>query len=335
MTKIICIGSASKDIFFPTPGGVIIETPEELDSQEKLAFELGAKYQVEKIYEAPGGCAANVAQGLSRLGVDTSCYSKIGRDKTGTWIKEELEKEGVKTDLLNMDENCISDVSAIIVDEKTKDHIVFFNRDANDKLEIDIEKLKGAENIFISALNGDWEGHIDRILEAARENGSKIILNPGQRNIKDNPEKIIETIENSEILVLNKDEAIEILLSDMGDKENDILNDEVFLIGKLKEMGPKIVALTNGKEGAWVSDGRDIFFSKLVIKNPVDSLGAGDSFSSGFLSGILMGESLENSLRWGMANSTNVIMFYGAKEGLLNRGQIGEKIEDIDTEKLV
>ncbi len=335
MTKIICIGSSSKDIFFPTPGGVIIETPEELDSQEKLAFELGAKYQVEKIYEAPGGCAANVAQGLSRLGVDTACYSKIGGDKTGNWIKEELEKEGVKTDLLDIDGNCISDVSAIIVDEKSKDHIVFFNRDANDKLEINPDKLKGSENIFISALNGDWEDHIDKILEIARENGSKIILNPGQRNIKDNPEKIIETIESSEVLVLNKDEAIEILMPESGDEEGDSLNDEIFLMGKLKEMGPKIVALTNGREGAWVSDERDIFFSKLLVKNPVDSLGAGDGFSSGFISGILMGESIEDALRWGMANSTNVIMFYGAKEGLLNREQMAEKIGNIDTEKLV
>ena len=335
MNKIICIGSSSKDIFFPTPGGIIVETPDEIDSQKKLAFELGAKYQVEKIFEAPGGCAANVAQGLARLGIDTACYSKIGGDKTGAWIKEELEKEGVKTNLLNIDENCISDVSAIIVDEKSKDHIVFFNRDANDKLEIDTEKLKDAENIFISALNGDWEGHIDKILEAIRENSAKIILNPGQRNIKDNPSKIIEVIENSEILILNKDEAIEIMMAELNDQDSEVLNDEIFLIGKLKDMGPKIVALTNGKEGAWVSDGGEIFFSKLPVKNPVDSLGAGDSFSSGFLSGLLSGENIEKSLSWGMANSTNVIMFYGAKEGLLRKDDISEKIKDVNTEKLV
>lgn len=322
-------------MFFPTSGGVIIETPEELDSQEKIAFELGAKYQVEKIVEAPGGCAANVAQGLARLGVDTSCYSRIGNDKTGEWITEELKKEGVKTDFLQVDEKCISDISSIIVDEKSKDHIVFFNREANDRLEIDVDKLSGAENIFISALNGDWKSHLDKIMEAAKKSKAKIILNPGQRNIKDNPAKVIEVIENSEILVLNKDEAIEVMMSEINDEENKSLNDEVFLIGKLKEMGPKVVALTDGRKGAWVNDGSEIIFSKVVVDNPVDSLGAGDAFSSGFLAGILSGKSVRDSLKWGMANSTSVIMFYGAKEGLIRKEEITERIKNIKTEDLI
>lgn len=335
MKKIICIGSSSKDIFFPTPGGVIIETPEELDSQEKLSFELGAKYRVKNIFEAPGGCAANVAQGLARLGVDTYCYSNIGQDKTGEWIKEELEKEGVKTDLLHIEENSISDVSAIIVDEKSKDHIVFFNRDANDKLKISADKFKDAENIFISALNGEWEDHLDKILEVSSDNNIRVIFNPGQRNIKDNAGKVVEVIENSQILILNKDEAIEILMSELVERDNDSLNDELFLIEKLRDMGPEIVALTNGKEGAWVSYGEEILYSKLLIKDPVDSLGAGDGFSSGFLSGVLMGESVENSLRWGMANSTSVIMFYGAKGGLLDSENITEKTKDISIESQI
>jgi len=335
MNKIICIGSSSKDMFFPTPGGVIIKTPEELDSQEKLSFELGAKYQVSKIIEVPGGCAANVAQGLARLKVDTACYSNIGGDKVGSWIKEELELEGVKTDFLYIDDTCISDVSAIVVDEKSKDHIVFFNRDANDKLEINIEKLKSAENIFISALNGNWEDHIDKILRVASKNDIRIIFNPGQRNIKDNPSKIIETVENSGILILNKDEAIEILMSKLSDDDKENLSDEIFLIGELKKMGPRIVAMTNGKKGAWVSNGKEVLFSKISIKNSVDSLGAGDGFSSGFLSGVLNDESMENSLCRGMANSISVIKFYGAKEGLLKEKDMVKKIKEVNVEKLV
>jgi len=335
MKKIICIGSASKDIFFPTPGGVVIKTPEELDSQEKLSFELGTKYQVEEIFEAPGGCAANVAQGLARLGIDVSCYSRIGGDKVGDWIKEELEKEGVDISLLQIDSNAVSDVSAIIVDEKSKDHVVFFNRDANNKLEIDETDVEGAENIFISALNGDWQNHIDKILKTASEKDIKIILNPGQRNIKDDPTKIIEVIENSETLILNKDEAIEIIMSDAKEYDEETLNDEIFLIESLRGMGPKTVALTNGKEGAWVSDGKEVFFAKFYVKNPIDSLGAGDAFSSGFLSGVLTHESIENSLRLGIANSASVIMYYGAKKGLLKEEEIIEKLSNINTEKLV
>ncbi len=81
--KIICIGSSSKDIFFPTDEGVILETPEDLTSQRKIAFELGAKFRAEDRYEALGGCAANVAAGLARIGFETEYYTKIGDDDLG------------------------------------------------------------------------------------------------------------------------------------------------------------------------------------------------------------------------------------------------------------
>ncbi len=338
MNEIICIGSSSKDIFFPVEGGVLFDTPEDLTSQKKMAFELGAKFQAKEIFEAPGGCSANVSQGLARLGVKVACYTKIGKDTTGKWIKNELKKEGVDIKLVQIDKKCKSDLSAIIVDKKSKEHLVFFNRDANQKLDLNVKKLVRTKRIFISALNGDWEKHFDDILAVSQKNNIKIIFNPGQRNIQDNPRKIIEMIENSEILVLNKDEAIEILENTIPEMDSEIkkLNDEKYLIKKLKKYGPKIVVLTDGKNGGWVSNKKSILFIKPEISNDeiVDTLGAGDAFSSGFLAGIISNESIENSLRWGVANSLSVIKHYGAKEGLLKKNKIENKIENIKITEL-
>lgn len=333
MNEIICIGSSSKDIFFPVGSGVIFDTPEDLTSQKKIAFELGAKFQAKKIFEAPGGCSANVSQGLARLSVKVACYTKIGKDNIGNWIKKELKKEGVSTKLIQTDKKCKSDLSAIIVDKKSKEHLVFFNRDANQKLDLNARKLVRTKRIFISALNGDWEKHFDDILTVSRKNNIKIIFNPGQRNIQDNSRKIIEMIKKSEILVLNKDEAIEILKDNASetDKEAKKINDEKYLIKKLKKYGPKIVVLTDGKNGVWVLEKGSILFAQPEISDNevVDTLGAGDAFSSGFLAGISNGENIENSLRWGMANSSSVIKHYGAKEGLLKKDEIKNEIENI------
>ena len=95
MNKIICIGSACKDVFFPTSEGRIVETPDEILSQKKIEFELGAKYKIEDRYEALGGCAVNVAVGLARLGTQVSCYSHIGNDHIADWILVELKKNNV------------------------------------------------------------------------------------------------------------------------------------------------------------------------------------------------------------------------------------------------
>ena len=329
MNEIICIGSSSKDIFFPVGNGVVLDTPDDLTSQKKIAFELGAKFQADNIYEAPGGCAANVSQGLAKLGVKTSCYTKIGKDQVGRWIKNELKKSGVDVKLIQVDKKCKSDLSSIIVDKKSKEHIIFFNRDANQKLELKNRKLTGTERIFVSALNGDWKKHFDNILDISRNKNIDIIFNPGQRNIQDKPEKIVEMIVGSKILILNKDEAIEILKNNIPEVDNKKLNDEIFLIKKLKKYGPKIVALTDGENGVWVCNDENIFFVKPIADKIVDTLGAGDAFSSGFLAGIIKEENIEKSLCWGIANSLSVIKYYGAKEGLIEKDEIEERSRDI------
>ena len=52
--------------------------------------------------------------------------------------------------------------------------------------------------------------------------------------------------------------------------------------------------------------------------------GAGDSFSSGFLSGIIKNLSIEKALKWGILNSGFCIQKLGAQNGLLTEKQIIE-----------
>ena len=52
--KVICVGSTSKDIFFPTSEGQVVDTPEDLESQKKFVFELGAKYHISDRFESLG-----------------------------------------------------------------------------------------------------------------------------------------------------------------------------------------------------------------------------------------------------------------------------------------
>jgi len=335
MFEVICIGSSSKDIFFPTSEGLILDTPEDITAQKKIAFELGAKYQVGEIVEAPGGCAANVAQGLSRLGIKVACYTKIGKDEIGKWIKSELKKEKVSTKLIQIDKVCKSDLSSIIVDTKTGEHVIFYNRESNTKLEIFPKKIKKTKRIFISALNGEWERHIDTVLKVAKENEIKIIFNPGQRNIKDNPQKVLEIIKNSEVVILNKDEAIEILMGNNFEVDGKKLNNEIFLLRSIATFSRGVVALTDGENGSWTIEKNNIYFSKIFVEKPVDTLGAGDSFSSGFLAGYIKEKGVLESLKMGIANSSNVILYYGAKEGLLNKNNIVQAIEKIEVKKII
>lgn len=333
--KVICIGSSAKDLFFPTSEGDIFDTPNDILSQRKIAFELGAKYQVDDRAESLGGCATNVSVGLARLGIDVSCYTKVGDDSIGEWIVREMKKNGVSTSHVIIEERCKSDLSTIIVDTKSGERVIFFNRDANEKLNINEELLVGADWVFLSALNGKWEENMHKIISACDNNELKIAFNPGQRNIKDNVGIILDIIKKTDILMLNKDEAIEILSSGTLTFENDKANNEAYLIREMAKICKGAITLTDGQRGCWFISNDKIFHAPAVISHAVDSTGAGDSFTSAFLGSFVKNISIDECVKRGIINSSNVVKYFGAIDGLLNERDILEKIKSVSIEEII
>ncbi|MFA4817468.1 MAG: carbohydrate kinase family protein [Parcubacteria group bacterium] len=330
MNKIICIGSSGKDIFFPTAEGVILDTPEDLKSQKKIAFEMGAKYHIEDRFETLGGCAVNQSVGLLRLGVPAACYTVLGSDMVGEWIEKEIKKEGVNMDLL-IKEDCPSGLSAIIVDQKSGERIIFSNQEANERMKVVAEKMEGAEWISVSDLSGDWQNILDEIMKVAHGSGAKVVFNPRGKNIQDDAGKVFEISRQCDVFFINKDEAIEILAAGKSQLDN---QDEKYLIREIKNGGAKIVVMTDGTNGAWATDGQKIIFAEAQVKKAVDTTGGGDAFSSGFLAAYVKGKSLEECLQWGTANGGNSVKFYGGVEGLLRENEIEDKIKDIEVKNL-
>ena len=225
-------------------------------------------------------------------------------------------------DLITKDKKLSSDMSAIIVDKNSGERVIFSNQKANGNLEIIPEKISGAEWIFIGDLHGNWQKHLDLIFETAKKNKIKLAYNPRQINIHDNAKKVIEKIAGTEILFVNKDEAMEIVLS----VNNKKIDDEKYLLQELKKIGARIVVITDGVRGAWVTDGVETFFTHGIKVPAVDSTGAGDAFSSGFLAAYIKNKNIEECLQWGIINSSNEVQFYGAIEGLLGEEEILKKI---------
>lgn len=332
--QVICVGSVAKDIFFPTDSGDFFDTPEDVTAQRKVAFEVGAKYQIEDRFESLGGVAANTAAGLSRLGVSVSCYGSTGDDEIAAWIRREFEREGVGMNLLERHPEAKSDLSAILVFTGAADRTIFYNRDSAERLLVKEENFSGASWVMVSALNGDWEGNMRRAIAGAKNAGAKLAVNPGQRNMKDNPNAVLDAVRAADLLLLNKDEATELVSRFSADADS--LNDEVFLVRSLFEYGAKKVAMTDGARGAWGYGGDRVFRASSVRTDGrvVDTTGAGDAFGSAFLAAEISGKSLEESLRLGIANGANVIRYYGAIEGLLRKDEIAERVSNVSVESV-
>ncbi|MBI3558973.1 carbohydrate kinase family protein [Candidatus Gottesmanbacteria bacterium] len=120
----------------------------------------------------------------------------------------------------------------------------------------------------------------------------KIAFNPGLRD----REKDLSVAQKAEVLILNKEEQ-----------------------KKLGIFGPKITAVTDGKNGVIIYENGAKILEKPALDIPVlETTGAGDAFASGFLAALFYDKDLNTALDWGLRNSASVIQKVGAIEGLLN-----------------
>jgi len=326
MSSVICIGSAGKDIFLPTRNGTVIETPKDIMAQRKVCFELGGKIRITDRYEDVGGCAANVAIGLVRLGVASALHTKIGDDEAGEWIVRRLRAEGVDCALVQKEIGARTDLSVIVVDEQSSDRTIFVNRDVNERLVVHPRALLNASWIFLGALHQpEWKETFSKLGAWCASRDVKIAFNPGQHQIAQDSAAVRAMIEKSAIVFLNTDEAIELMYEHGVAKDRNPHT----LLRAIHALGAAWVVLTDGASGAWATDGIAAFHVAAKDVLSKDMTGAGDAFSAAFFAALLRGENLRACLAWGSANGAYVVQFYGATEGLLREKDIVRHSHDI------
>lgn len=302
---VITIGSAVRDVVFYTDEGELIKNPKkDLTKLELLGFELGAKLKSDEVHFTFGGGATNTAINFSGLGLKTGAVLNVGDDMDGQDILNNLKKHKVDTSLVKTDKKNRSGLSYLVVDENSNEHVVFVYYGANNNLNLNPGDLKNVNTdwYYISSISSNkWS----QIIKTALTSTAKIAWNPGVTQLRVGYKKLSSIFPDIEVLLLNKDEAIELVLSkNPKNKTLDIksLLREIFL------WGPGIVAVSDGRKGVWVYDGINIYFNKPHHKNPKDTTGAGDCFGSTFVAGLHKTDyDIKKSIKLAVANSSSLV----------------------------
>jgi ribokinase len=326
---VITIGGATEDITFYTKEGVLIDNKEDILRQKLLAFEFGAKLKIDRAYSTFGGGAANAAVCLAYLGFKIATMVAVGYDNRGKSIIENLHRKKVDTSLVQKIKNVESGFSLLLAGP-ANEHIVFSNRAANKFLSVgtkEIEQLNQAEWIYMTSMSGNWHGVLDNVFKVR---GPKIVWNPGHIQLHTGVKVLGKYLKKTEILVVNKDEAIELVVSDPKNKNKDrVFLDEIKnLLVIIKSWGPKVVVITNGKYGADAYDGK-YFYHQVIIKERkrVDTTGVGDCFGSTFIAGMeLFGGNIKKTMWICAKNTAGNISIQGAQEGIYTRRYLLESL---------
>ena len=81
---------------------------------------------------------------------------------------------------------------------------------------------------------------------------------------------------------------------------------------RLQELGPSVVAVTIGAEGAVLLDRQDVAYARPETAPVVDTLGAGDAFIARLLLGVTAGEDLHQLAHEATAYATSTCASFGA-----------------------
>lgn len=310
MFDIITIGDAINDLFI-TPDE--IKTAKNGFGKDNLCFEHGSKISINEVHRDIGGSACNVAVGMSRLGYKSAIIGATGKDIESEKIIARLELENVDTKNLKAFLKNQTNFSVIIVYKGERTVLVY--RGLKDYSLLKIPKNPKTKWIYLGPVANSFVPNYKELIRLASEKNINIAINPGHRQIMEGREELKKLLYVSKVLILNKEEVIDLTKLTHFASEKELLR-------RLKSYGPEVVIITDGKNGAFANDDENFYGISAQKTEVFDSTGAGDAFSSGFLASYIKNKDIKEALKWGISNSTSVIQDYGAQKNLLSDSEI-------------
>lgn len=285
-----------------------------LNFGEKVPFE-----SVEDIFAA--GNASNAAVSISRLGLSSAVVTDIGDGEAGKACLRQLEKEKVSTEFVTAHNGL-----------PTNRHFVLWYEDERSILvhhtpyPYKLPKLPDCSWMYLTSIgtdSGNYHSEINEYLDA--HPNTKLMLQPGTFQIKMGAERLAPFYKRAEVISINAAEASRIVGATLT-----ISN----YIGELHNLGPKIVIVTDGRNGTHLSDGTNHWVLPIYPdpRPPVERTGAGDATASTFVSYLSLGFEPIEALKRGHINARSVVQEVGAQRGLLTREKIEEALKNAPPE---
>lgn len=269
---------------------------------------------IENLIESCGEYAANTIIGLSRLGLETGLIGKIGSDKEGETLLNNLNKENVNTEGIIKSGKGRSGTVHGYVDRKGQ-RALYVDPGVNDEIntrEINWEYALNTKLLHLTSFVGKSIKAQESLLENIPDHVI-VSLDPGMIYVNKGLASLEKILNRTDILLINQMELDVLLttLKDLDTKISTILN-----------YGIKILVMKQGKKGCLVTDGSKTHLLDAYEVNCHDTTGAGDAFNSGFIYGILEGKNIKESAMIGNFVASCCVQELGATTGLPSKSAV-------------
>lgn len=318
MLDVICVGAA------------VIDIP--LQPVNKHVFDCES-YPLNQINMTIGGDALNESTIISRLGHKVKLLTMVGKDVAGYYIIDHCMKNKIDTSGIKSRPDIDTSINVGLVTEDGERTFITNRQGSLWKLEIsdlDLSHIKDAKilsygSFFNNPLLKDKE--LVELFKRAKEENMIITADM----IKPRNGETFDDIKNSlsyvDYFFPNYDEA-----KLMTGKET---IDEV--ADKILSYGVGAVIIKIGKKGAYIKRQNEEAFIVPAIKGvtAIDTIGAGDNFASGFITGLLEDKDIKQCAKIANCTAAISIQSVGATTGIKNRKQLDECIAIYDEQRKI
>lgn len=262
-----------------------------------------------------GGKGANQAVAAARLGARVSLIGCVGGDEVGRAYRKRLRSEGINTTALGTSPFAPTGLALIAVDAAGENSIVVC-AGANGDLGPATVRRHGALIASANTLLLQWEVPQNSILESIRiANGAgvPVVMNPspfrggfpwGRYEI--------------EVLIVNGSEAQSILDLTSAPLHRQ-LNELRIRLGRKR---CRWLIVTRGPRPTMVVSSREYFKVPTLPVNPVDTVGAGDTFAGALATRLAEGATMSEAVRFANCAGALATLKMGAQEAIPSRAKV-------------
>jgi sugar/nucleoside kinase (ribokinase family) len=275
--------------------------------------EFNTKIQFVEHRLAPGGQSATAMAALSRLGLKTRYIGNVGSDRLGRFQLESLVADGIDASGVHIVEGAETQTAFIIVDQKSGERTVIWNRDS--RLEIDPATIDLEAVVSGRVLHLDGHNVQASIAAAGAARAAGIPTCLDIDNIYPDADQLLPLID---FLISS---------SSFPERMTGATNLESALKKLHVEFRAPLVAATLGDRGVLAYFHGEYIYSPAFQVDCRDTTGAGDAFHGGFLYGFLAGFSVEATLRFANAVAGLKCTELGARTALPSLDQVDDLLK--------
>lgn len=260
------------------------------------------KQRAQSVTESGGGPCGTGLVAASKLGASCAYIGNCSDDRGGQFLRSDFEKYGVSTEYMNSVPDTLAFCSCIWLCDDNASRTCVFHRGTVPPTVIDDKAAEAIKDAKILMVDGNDLNAAVEAAKIARENGTLVLYDAGGRY-----EGVERLLAVTDILIPSEEFA----LGHTG--EESVAN----AARKLWQMyAPKVIVITQGKEGGILFDGREVLRYPAFPVDAVDTNGSGDVFHGAFAFALSKGFDYAKCCVFSSAVSALKCTQIGARQGV-------------------